>query len=207
MISLYRELEYKELKNIILNGSILDIWGSKNSNYHKLIKWNNTIITANISQGVEYDIHLDLEKKFPIKKEIYDNILCLSVLEHIFNFQNVIDESFRIMKKWWKAVFATPFIFKYHKNPDDYFRYTESCLKKIFIKAGFSKENITIIPIGAWMFHTIYNLSSFLIPTIPMKKIYKFFLIKIDKWCKKISKKYKKISKEFSMGYITIAKK
>ena len=45
---------------------------------------------------------------------------------------------------------AVPFLHPYHKDPDDYFRYTHTALKKILEKANFEKVEITPICRGSF---------------------------------------------------------
>jgi len=40
----------------------------------------------------------DLNKPIPLDSESFDNVICIEVLEHIFNFQNVLNEAYRILK-------------------------------------------------------------------------------------------------------------
>ena len=40
----------------------------------------------------------DLNKPIPLESGSFDNIICIEVLEHIFNFQNVLNESYRILR-------------------------------------------------------------------------------------------------------------
>lgn len=37
-LSILRDCQYKHLRDLILNGSILDLGGSKKSKYHELVK-------------------------------------------------------------------------------------------------------------------------------------------------------------------------
>ena len=97
--SIIREAEYELLKNIKINGKILDIGGSKKSGYQELIKGNNQILTVNINKEHGCDLVFDIEKKFPIESEKFNSVICLNVLEHIYNYENVISEASRVLKK------------------------------------------------------------------------------------------------------------
>ncbi len=206
-LSLYRELEYKRIWKLSLDWTILDLWWSRKSGYQELINWKNKFIVVNLSEEYWYDLKFDLEKIFPLEDEFYDNITCFNVLEHIFEHQNVVDESYRVLKKWWTAVFATPFMFNVHGSPDDYFRYTKSSLLRIFIKWWFSKNNIQIEEMWKWIFSVIYQMINWLIPTKILKLLIKNILILIDILLAKISKRYKKLILNYPLWYFIIIKK
>ncbi len=113
-----------------------------------MIKGRHTIGAANIDERSEPDFRFNFEEKFPIKSDSYDGILCLNVLEHIFNYENVVNESFRILKIGGVFIGSTPFIFNVHECPDDYFRYTKKALEKIFKNAGFCEIKVEEIGTG-----------------------------------------------------------
>jgi hypothetical protein len=66
------------------------------------------------------------------------------VLEHVQEFQYLVDEIFRTTKKGGTIFVTVPWSARYHYIPHDYFRYTPSSLKTIFGK--FSE--VTIEPRG-----------------------------------------------------------
>ena len=196
MKSIYRELEYKELSKIRIDGKILDLGGCKKSGYGNLIKGRNLIDVANISKQYGYDIKVDLEKKFPIKNNTYKAVLCINTLEHIYNYENVIKESYRVLEKGGKLILATPFMYRVHSCPNDYFRYTDDCLYKVLNDTGF--RSITIFNIGNGIFSIFYqNMPYF---------IFSFF-VNIDRLLCRLSNKYLIYSDSLPLGYITIGVK
>jgi len=54
-------------------------------------------------------IRHDLNKPVKLKDNSFDNIICIEVLEHIFNFQNVLDESYRILKPGGIFIVGVPY--------------------------------------------------------------------------------------------------
>ena len=73
---------------------------------------------------------LNLEKKNKIKKK-FKNILAFNILEHIHNDSQALDELKKILKKKGKLFISTPFLYRYHKAPMDYKRYTADYFEKI----------------------------------------------------------------------------
>lgn len=74
------------------------------------------------------DILADLNKKLPI---------CISVLEHVLEPQNALKEIFRILKPKGYLLLSVPWIYPYHGEPNDYYRYSLDCLKYLLKKTGF----------------------------------------------------------------------
>ena len=68
----------------------------------------------------------------PFKNDEFDGVLCTEVLEHVQNYQKLIDEMYRVMKKGSKAIITIPWSARYHYIPYDFFRYTPSSLKTMF---------------------------------------------------------------------------
>src|SRR3989344_3050671 len=83
----------------------------------------------------------DLEKdKIPHKNNSFDYILCLAIIEHISNYNNLFNELNRVLKPRG-MLFITTFDFKNTKRfYDDYTHvkpYTKKSLKKILEDYGF----------------------------------------------------------------------
>ena len=141
--------EYTKKNNV--KGATIDL-GSKSGDAS-----HNRFMTKAKDCKITYtDLHpqsdkvkkLDLEKHFGIQDEVYDTVLCFNVLEHLYDYKNAVTESYRILKKGGVFIGATPFLVHYHPDPNDYFRYTDSAIEKIFTGAGFAKEEITPLGLG-----------------------------------------------------------
>jgi SAM-dependent methyltransferase len=210
-MSLLRTLEYKELSTLEnIDGRILDLGGDKRSGYHELIKGNHKIEVVNLNNDCGVDLKFDIEKKFPIESEVYDAIVCMNVLEHIFNYQNVLDEGARVLKKGGKFVGVVPFLFNIHGSPDDYFRYTRSALEKMFQKAGF--HDIEIRELGGGLFSILFQLKFGLFRPDFVKKIAMWWYTMLDtiligKILNVVRPSNHLSSKSLPLGYFFTAKK
>lgn len=203
--SLWRTLVYEELEKLELSGNIIDLGGSRRSGYHQLIKGEHKILVNNLDGIKDSDLSFDLELPFPVENALYDAALAINVLEHIFNYRNVLEESFRILKENGTLVIAVPFLIQVHPSPNDYWRYTEQTLHLLLTSAGFKEINIT--PIGTGIFsasydikHNLYRLRLLQNTLILYAKIGDWFLSKI-KSNSFFSKKY------YPLGYVVTAKK
>lgn len=150
---------YKELANIDLNGRVLDLGGSKKAGYHDLIKGEHTFDVANIDKEYGFDIELDLEKPFKVNSEAYDGVLAINVLEHIYNYENFLSESHRVMKQGGSIIIGVPFLIQVHPCPHDHWRYSKETLEKLLNKAGFKDIQVRAIGKGPFTaaFQIIYN--------------------------------------------------
>lgn len=201
---LTRREQYEELNGFIIDGRILDLGGSRKSGYHKFIGGDHKIDVANIKSEEGVDLIFDAEKKFPIKDETYDAIVCLNVLEHIFDYQNAVDESFRVLKKEGIMIGSTPFMQIIHGSPDDYFRYTKSALQKIFKKAGFGE--VEVRELGTGVFGVIYELLAGPLVFDFIRKIFSNVTL-LDKLLKLIKKDSQLSEKYMPLGYFFVARK
>lgn len=144
----WRTLLYNRLSTVVLTGKGIDLGGSRKSAYSNGFKGNFELTVANLDVEHPQDIRLNLEEKFSIQDSTYDFVLCINVLEHIFNYQNVIGETKRILKPNGTAIFAVPFLIQVHPSPHDHWRFTGETLERLFKEAGFSEVSVEAIGTG-----------------------------------------------------------
>jgi SAM-dependent methyltransferase len=58
-------------------------------------------------------------------------VLCIETFEHVFEVWKAFDEVFRIVKPGGVFVITSPFNFRIHGYPDDYWRMTPDCLRRM----------------------------------------------------------------------------
>jgi SAM-dependent methyltransferase len=83
------------------------------------------------------DIVADLNKKLPIEDGYADTVVSLNVLEHLYNPQLFLKESYRVLKDGGVIILHIPFQWWVHEAPHDYFRYTPYGLRRLLDEAGF----------------------------------------------------------------------
>jgi len=178
------------LKNIYINNKILDLGSGNHSSYLHFLKKNNADIffsDINIKDDKKF-IQVDLEKNINIKDSSFDNILLFNVLEHIQNYQNLIKEIYRILNNGGKLEIFVPFMYRFHKDPNDYFRPTHEYLQKIFINSGFKDIEINII--GPGPFAVISEILHQYFKFRALKLLFFFIFILLNKIIKIFSKDY-----------------
>ncbi len=142
----WRRLLYKEISEHTLNGKVLDLGGARKSGYHELFLGSFVFEVVNLDKDCRPDHIFSLEGPFPLKSEVYDCVIGVNVLEHVFRYENVVRESHRILRQGGEVFFAIPFLMFVHPSPNDYFRYTAQALENIFQDLGF--ENVRVHTLG-----------------------------------------------------------
>lgn len=161
--SLLRIAEHAALKDVVLTGSVLDIGGDKNSAYQSLFQGEYTLTTMNLDAKTAPDITHDLETPLLVDDALYDGVLLINVLEHIFNYKELLSESVRVLKPGGQTVIIVPFLFPVHPSPSDYHRFTEETLRKECTLRGL--KNIKIIALGSGVFAAQYVMLDRLLPS------------------------------------------
>ena len=77
------------------------------------------------------------------------------MFEHIFEKEILLKSISKSLNKGGKLEIFVPFMYKYHDDPNDYYRFTHTYLKKFLEKNGF-KSKITLI--GAGQFNVILEI-------------------------------------------------
>lgn len=88
---------------------------------------------------ITYTCNLD---KIPTEDNRFDTIICIQVLEHTNNPQQVLDELYRVLKPNGQIFLTAPFIYEEHDIPFDFYRYTQYGLRHLFEKSSFKVQRI-----------------------------------------------------------------
>ncbi len=93
-------------------------------------------------------IQADLEQPLPIEDCQYDFILAFNVIEHLFETERFLSESFRVLRVGGRFHGFAPLLVRYHPDPNDYFRFTSQALQKLMEATGFIDIRIEPICFG-----------------------------------------------------------
>lgn len=203
--TIIRSAEYENLSKLTLNGSILDVGGSKNPFYHSLVKGQHTFTSINIAEVAQPDYIVDIEKQFPFEDQVFDNAICLNVLEHVFEFENAFSEQVRCVKIGGKIVIAVPFMHHIHGSPDDYIRYTESALRRLADKYGCEVDSLTTL--GGGLFSLIFQCIGTGLPGKLIQSIFKTIFLGFDKALNSLSSRYRTLTSIIPLGYFVVLRK
>lgn len=88
----------------------------------------NTFIQSDVVPGLGYEMidvtNMTFENEF-------DVVLCLSVLEHVFDVRKAVQNIHLALKPDGIAIIAVPGRFPLHDEPTDYWRFTEHSLREL----------------------------------------------------------------------------
>ena len=160
MPSPFRRLTNQILSKQRYTGRILDLGGSKHSEYASYMRASEVAVTvANLDPTTEPDQLVDLERLLPFDDGSFDMVLAINVLEHVFYYDQLIHESHRVLKTGGEFLIIVPFLFQIHPSPKDFFRYTKETLQRICEENGFKEVTVTEIGSGvmAARAQLIYN--------------------------------------------------
>lgn len=123
---------HDQIDTISINGRCLDLGAGAIKSYREKIN------------AIDCDLILDNRpaicctiESLPFKTESINNILIFNVLEHVWNYYDVLREVYRILEPGGKLYGLVPFLINYHPDPEDYFRYTPSTINKLLTEIGF----------------------------------------------------------------------
>lgn len=139
---------YQSLRSFArgFSGAVLDV-GCGASPYKFLFDVDRTQYTGiDIEQSIRFGYSNTTAVLFdgahiPFPQATYDGVICTEVLEHVLDYQTLIDEIYRVMKPGAKLLLTVPWSARFHFIPHDFFRYTPSALERIFI--DFKSVKIT----------------------------------------------------------------
>lgn len=131
----------KTLVDLEFEHPVLDVGGGHDWSYHRHMDTNHEkTITMNLPRAESMDIIADAESKFPFSDGSFSTVFCFNVIEHIYDFQNVFRESYRVLKDDGKLLLWIPFLHKIHGDPSDFNRFTEYRLRQDL--SSFSNVNV-----------------------------------------------------------------
>ena len=160
--------------------------------------------TTNLDGATKPDIVLDLEKPLLVPDVSYDGVLLINVLEHIFEYRQLLTESARVMKPGGTIVIVVPFLFPYHPSPSDFHRYTAAALERALSASGFS--DIAITPLGSGVGAAQFVMMERLLPVFsflgPLATLFDYIFTGLARF---LGKKYKPA--DYALGYVVTARK
>lgn len=207
--SLLRSLQNTHFSDFVLSGNGIDL-GSKScaSSYHRFLKLKEgtKIVFTDLYPQSPNILRVDLEKEMPISNDSQDFLILNNVLEHLFNYEKCLEETYRILKPSAKLIGSVPFLYRIHGDPDDYFRYTSSGLIRMFKQAGYEKIEIT--PLG---YGPLTSAATFVAPFLqfsPLIFCTYFLSIAIDELLEFIRiSKSKPGHSNYPLGYFFVCEK
>jgi SAM-dependent methyltransferase len=173
--TLLRSLMNEALADFTLRGEVLDIGGGHKPDYFNYFRTTGAIHKTIIDGSKD---PIDFEKdRLPYASACMDTVILCNVLEHIYDHQHLIAETYRVLKIDGQLIGFVPFWMRVHPDPQDYFRYTEDALRKMLAVPGRAVE---IRPIGSSPVMANYNNIMLFFP-MPIRISLYFWYKMLDK--------------------------
>lgn len=147
-------------------------WLLTQADHYTGVDWSGTL------HQLKADIVADLNERLPIKSEVAETVISLSVMEHLREPQVFLGEAHRILKSGGAIILQVPFMWWVHEAPYDYYRYTQFGLQYMFEKAGFAKIQV-YAQTGFWVMWTLkfnYQTTRLIRGPWPVRKLMAFLL-------------------------------
>ncbi len=136
---------HEELKSI--KGNVLDVgcgmspwltYMPSNVNYTGLDFENATKFNMTKNPNIIYYNGIS----FPFQNNQFDNILCVEVLEHIYDTKKFLREIYRTLDFNGNLFMTVPWSARLHHLPYDFYRFSPYALNLLLKQAGFTKIKI-----------------------------------------------------------------
>jgi len=121
-------------KKILELGSGYAVRGKYYYSAKRLFPEDNEFIQSDINKSFGHPIVDVTKMKYSNE---FDVILCLNVLEHVYDYQKALKNMYKALKKNGRVIIAVPFNYPLHDEPGDYWRFTEHALKNLLKDNGF----------------------------------------------------------------------
>jgi len=117
-------------------GRVLD-YGCADSPYANEVPAGVTYVGADLPGNPNAEVDLLADGTVPLPDSLFDVVLSTQVLEHVEETARYLQECHRLLKPGGSLILSTHGIMYYHRDPEDYWRWTRPGLEKVISDAGF----------------------------------------------------------------------
>lgn len=105
---------------------------------------NSRIVCVDIEAGPGVDLVADAHDLHMVEDDSVDCVITISTLEHVRYPQKVVAEIYRILKPGGIVYVSVPFVFPFHSDPYDFYRFSSDGIKILCedfecIQSGFNR--------------------------------------------------------------------
>jgi SAM-dependent methyltransferase len=115
---------------------VLD-YGSADSPYRSELPDGVEYVAADLAGNDRVDVCLSEDGTVPLPDGSFDLVLSTQVLEHVEDTRRYLAESFRLLRPGGTLALSTHGIMYYHRDPEDYWRWTAVGLRRVVEDVGF----------------------------------------------------------------------
>ena len=117
-------------------GRVLD-YGCADTPYRRFFDADAHYLAADLPGNPDATLELTSDGTVPLDDESVDAVLSTQVLEHVTDPARYLEECFRVLRPGGRMLLSTHGLMVYHPDPDDYWRWTGSGLRRSVGLAGF----------------------------------------------------------------------
>lgn len=134
MLSITKEVVFHIMPHI--RGRVLDLGAGMAKYKETITKHATDYIACDVKKNENIDTVCDVTNLvFP--PESFDTVISTQVFEHVDNPFIVAQEIKKVLKTGGNAIITAPFMFPFHADPKDNFRFSREGLEEIFKSIGF----------------------------------------------------------------------
>lgn len=120
---------------------VLD-YGCASQPYRGLFEPQCEYVGADLQGNDRATIYLNPNGSLPVEAGTFDLVISTQVLEHVTDPSGYLSECHRVLRSSGSLVLTTHGIMYYHRDPEDYWRWTCDGLSKLVTDAGFEVTQV-----------------------------------------------------------------
>ena len=200
----HRRSVYRKLQEHagLVKGRALHIGGP---NDFWLLKNTDSAIGLELFEGPGIDVVADA-CALPFEDESFDTVLAVEVLEHVATPDKMIAEVHRVLKPGGALLLSTPFVWRIHRTPKDYWRFTDDSLAMLF--AGYA--DVDVQPVNGAkqvLMHVLYQYAEMVLDTLNVSRKIIYALKPIEWITFRIIPTEKIRDRSWTTGWLVVARK
>lgn len=151
-------------------------------------KFGFNYLGADIALNHETDVKITDDGRFDCADNYVDIVLSTQVLEHVYDFDLYLSECYRVTKPGGYMIISTHGHWRYHPDPNDYWRWTSDGLKKTIERNKWRIEHFEgIMSITALSWQYLQDYSSYKLRLKILSAPYIWFFQKLVALADKVS--------------------
>ena len=161
--------------------------------------------TLNLDDDARPNIVHDLECPLPIADEAYEHVLLINILEHIYDYKQLLSEAGRVVRRNGTVIITVPFLYPIHRSPKahDYRRFTDDALRNECAAAGLSVVQLEALGTGVFC-----AASSLLARALPFQRVFSLLAKPIRLLDRLYARRARTNRPEhYPLGYLVVARK